>query len=111
MKLAFAFPACLALAACSAVPTLVFGDASVDASTDGGDAATVDAGDAATGDASSTCPDATPDGGLCCGNVSCQGVGCNLACAECLMKCAPSQLCCPNPAGKVQSCSNAFVCP
>lgn len=105
MKLQLTFVVALLAAGCSSVPTLVFGEP--DAATDGGK----DAGRDAATDATRGCPAVGPDGGMCCGSVSCMGSGCAQACAECQMKCAATQLCCPNPGGKVQSCENAGVCP
>jgi hypothetical protein len=77
------------LAGCEAVPTLTFesSDADVDATTgDGGPVPPPD--DAAVG-----CPDAAPQGSVCCGSVACYGV-CASACATCEAECDAASICC-----------------
>ncbi len=76
-----------ALAACEAVPDVVYvGDDAGDA---GGDSATIP-------DGANTCPGLVPPyATACCGAIPCSGANCAATCADCA-RCSLLDLCCPN---------------
>jgi hypothetical protein len=109
--------------ACSSVPDVSFqdgdaaslpgtgtADAAADGTTSAADASSGDAGGRPATDAATGCPSNPPNGGICCGSLSC--IGCKASdCSSCQQKaCSGSTVCCASGAGNAVACKPPQSC-